>query len=326
MKLIKTLCFTVSVSMLIACNQQVEDSVKTVYKNQPHNPRSKNTFLVTEKYGALTVKEGVFSGESKIRPWSAWWYPINETTLFRNSDSQSTLEKLDYYSKMLFEQYTQAARFEEQKLYRPNEVGWAGLCHAWAIASVLHPEPTVEKLLGGVRLSTGDQKALLLKSYEKATGIANIMYGERYTGSRGDDYDDIYPDQFHRLVQHHVIENKKPFLMDYDPRHPVWTVPAYKVKFIIEKNDETSALVSAWITFASPHVDVQFVGTKRIVKGYKYLLKGNWSNGVLTVKSGEWIEESKNDHPDYLISFPDSIERGSRNPEIKTEIVDSIVK
>ncbi len=115
--------------------------------------------------------------------------------------------------------------------------------------------------------------------------------------------------------------------MDYDPRFPVWTVPVYKVKFQVSKLDETSAKVTAWVTFASPHVETHdFVGTKRVVKGYKYILKGNWKNGVLNVTDGEWIEESKHDHPDYLISFPSSIQRGSLNDQIKPEIVDTILK
>ena len=266
--------------------------------------------------------------DESTTPWSTWWYPLNEKTLFKNPNGgPSTLEKYDYFANTKFGESVQAAKLEEQELYRPNEAGWAGLCHAWAIAAVLHPEPKSEKELGGVRWTVADQKALLLKTYGQAKGIADIMYGGRYTGSRGDDYDDIYPDQFHKLVQHHLVERQKPFLMDYDPKQAVWTVPAYRVKFITEKVDANTARVSAWVTFASPHVeDLNHVGTRRVVKNYKYLLKGKWRGQTLHVESGEWIEESKDDHPDYLISFPDSIGRGSRNPEVKTEIVDSILK
>lgn len=327
MKVLKALGLILGVYFLAACNQEVEDKVKTVYEQIPSGGRSDKTFLVTDKYGPLQVRVGEYLGEAATTPWSSWWYPLNDKTLFKNPNGgPSTLEKYDYYASVRFNEDTRAAQFEEQELYRPGEVNWAGLCHAWAIAAVLHPEPAVERSFGGVKWTVADQKALLLKSYERATGIAEIMYGGRYTGSRDDDYDDIYPDQFHKLAQNHLMENKRPFLMDYDARQPVWTVPVYKVRFFIEKRDEESALVSAWVTFASAQVkDLNFVGTKRVVKNYKYILKGKWSNGALNVKSGEWIEESSADHPDYLISFPDSIKRGSNNTEIKTSIVDSIV-
>ncbi len=308
-----------------ACNESVEERINTVYEEEG---RKRETFSATDKYGPLKVKVGEFVGESKVKPWSAWWYPLNERTLFyKTTGGSSPLEKYDYYSGRMFNVFSEAARYEEQELYRPNEVGWAGLCHAWAIASVLHPEPKEAKTIGGVKWSVGDQKALLLKTYEKAGGIAEIMIGDRFNGDRNDDYDDIYPDQFHKLVQNHLVENSTPFLMDYDPRFPVWTVPVYKVKFLIEKLNNTSAKVRAYITFASPHVnDHNYVGTKRVVKTYDYILTGQWANGTLNVTDGEWIEASKNDHPDYLIAFPSSIERGSLNKEINYEIVDSILK
>lgn len=326
MKIKKTLALLFAVVSFSACNGEVKEKLKKVYSEQVG--RDSETYKVTRKFGALKVKVGEYSGESKVTPWSAWWYPLNEKILFYNADgTASPLEKYDFYAGKLFGEASEAALFEEKNLYQSNEVAWAGLCHAWAIAAVLHPEPKETKYLSGVKFTVGDQKALLLKSYEISSGISDIMFGQRYNGDRNDDYDDIYPDQFHKLAYDHLVKNKKPFLMDYDPRFPVWTVPVYKVKFIITKNDDHSALVDTWITFASPHVDsVDFVGTKRVVKHYKYLLKGNWVGSELNVTDGSWIEESKDDHPDYLISFPDSIQRGSKNTELKTSIVDSILK
>ncbi|MCO4754671.1 MAG: hypothetical protein KC478_09310 [Bacteriovoracaceae bacterium] len=325
MKVKNVIGMGLAVFAFTACNEKVEQKLKTVYEQEQRN---KETFTATDKYGPLKVRVGEFVGESKIKPWSSWWYPLSEKTLFyKPRGGASPLEKYDYYAGKKFNSVFEAALVEERDLYRANEVGWAGLCHAWAIASVLHPEPNKTKTVNGVKFTVGDQKALLLKTYEKATGISDIMIGHRFNGDRKDDYDDIYPDQFHKLVQNHLVENQTPFLMDYDPRFPVWTVPVYKVKFQISKIDESSAKVAAWVTFASPHVDdMSFVGTKRVMKGYHYILKGSWSNGSLNVTDGEWIEESKHDHPDYLISFPNTIERGSFNDQIKPEIVDTILK
>lgn len=335
MKTFRVVSLSVAALALAACNKEVEEKLKTktVYEVKEvevevDEPRNPETFKVTEKYGTLAIREGKFSGKSKITPWSSWWYPLNEKVLFYSNDgSASTLEKYDFYAQKRFQEDGDAALFEERNIYQENEVAWAGLCHAWAIASVLHPEPTETKHIGGVKWSVGDQKALLLKSYDIANGISDIMYGERYNGERDNDYDDIYPDQFHKLVQDHLIKKQMPFLMDYDARYPVWTVPVYRVNFTIKKVDANSADVDAWLTFASPHVeDLNYVGTKRVVKNYQYTLTGKWENDVFKVDGGEWTGDSKTDHPDYLISYPSSIERGSRNIKIKSEIVDSILK
>lgn len=330
MKATKLIGAGIAALALAGCNSaEVEEKLKTVYREAPATAaRDSGTFKVTDKFGALKVREGEITGESKNTPWSAWWYPLNEKTLFyNNSGSASPLEKYDFFAQKTTGNLVESAVFEQRNIFQPNEVAWAGLCHAWAIASVLHPEPKETKHLGGVKWSVGDQKALLLKTYEAAQGISDIMFGERYNGDRNDDYDDIYPDQFHRLLQHHLVENQKPALMDYDARSPVWTVPIYKVKFIIEKSDAETARVSAWVTFASPHVDdLDFVGTKRVVKNYTYILKGEWRGSEFLAKGGEWTEDSKTDHPDYLMSFPDSLKRGSRNTELNVEIVDSILR
>lgn len=314
-------------SSFVSCgNDKVNTKYEKVYETSSY--REAQTYNVTDKFGALSVKTGKFQAKTAITPWSSWWYPLGDKTLFESQgQGAATLEKYDFYAAKSFDMDTQAAQFEEQELYRENEAGWAGLCHAWAIASVLHPEPSQEKMLGSVRWSVGDQKALLLKTYEKSIGISQIMYGKRYDGNRSDDYMDIYPDQFHRFVQYFIFEKGLPFLMDYDPRPPVWTVPVYQVSFNIERLDDMTVKVDAWITFASPHVQSRdFVGTKKISKHYAYELTGEWKGGAFQVSGGEWTQESLDDHPDYVIAYPDSIERGSNNTEITLEVVDSILR
>lgn len=280
----------------------------------------------TAEHGALTVREGQFSSESKIIPWSSWWFPANRRYLFDRSelDLLAPLQKYDLFAERAHEINAQSADYEEQNIFNPSEVAWAGLCHAWAVASVLHQEPATNYILKGINFTSGDQKALLLKSYENVSNLK--IYGQRFDGNRLDEYDDVYPDQFHRLVQVYLFEQKLPFLMDYDPSFSVWTVPVFLTKFSIKKDSESSALVTAWITMASPFVDSpEFIGTKRIVKTYEYRLIGDWVNGELKVTGGEWLNDSRFDHPDYLIGYPKEAKRGSLNTQLDSAIIDEII-
>ena len=306
--------------------QNSEDVI--VYRDRAASLSTPEGFRhVTEKFGELKVKEGDHTGQSKITPWSSWWFPTKDKFMFAHTDRSklAPLEKYDLYNERTSGQLTQAAIYEEKNIYDEREVNWAGLCHAWAVASVLHQEPRFIISRRDIDFSVADQKALLLKSYENVSGLE--IYGHRFDGGPNDVYEDVYPDQFHRLAQHYLFEKKLPFLMDYDPSFPVWTVPVYKIKFTITKTDESSAFVRAWVEFASPFVEnPNFVGTKKSVKMYEYNLYGTWVNGELIVNGSEWINASSYDHPDFLIGYPSNVKRGSLNKELKVEQIDEIIK
>lgn len=318
---------------LSGCNSNKDEQgsggggINNVVVNGSSSASRKEIFtMATNEYGALVVKEGEFSSQSKITPWSSWWFPSNRRYLFDRSseDLLAPLQKYDLFARKSHDIEANAAEFEETEIFNPSEVAWAGLCHAWAIASVLHTEPISNVVLKGINFTTGDQKALLLKSYENVSNLK--IYGQRFDGNRLDDYDDVYPDQFHKLVQVYLFDNKLPLLMDYDPSFSVWTVPVYITKFIIKKDSDTSAMVQAWVTMASPFVDSpEYIGTKRIVKSYEYRLNGSWSHGELTVTSSEWLNDSRYDHPDYLIGYPKDAKRSSLNTQLDANIVDEIL-
>lgn len=324
----KTQVFSLALLCLfVGCDSDEKEYVtkEVIVERDERQVRGDSYNVVTDKYGALTVEQGIANYKSSIIPWSSWWYPYNQRTLFSRDDGErSTLWKYDQFVEKRHDRFTEAQLVEEREVYDPNEVAWAGLCHAWSVASVLHAEPTNTTIKEGVHFEVSDQKALLLKSYEK---VANLeIFGERYNGNSNDEYADIYPDQFHRLVQTHLRDLKKPFIMDYDPSFPVWSVPVYEARFEIEKVDGTTALVTAWMTIASPFVSSpEFVGTKKVFKVYSYHLTGNWVGNTLNVTGGEWIGESRQDHPDYLIGYPDKAVRASMNREIDSSIVDEIV-
>lgn len=332
MKSLLILVVFTSMMSLSGCNsnkdtQNGDGAINRVVVNGSSSATRKEIFtMATNEHGTLVVKAGEFSSEAKIVPWSSWWFPSNRRYLFdrSNEDLLAPLQKYDLFARKVHDNESHAAEFEETEIFNPAEVPWAGLCHAWAVASVLHSEPISNMVLKGINFTTGDQKALLLKSYENVSNLK--IYGQRYDGNRLDDYDDVYPDQFHKIIQVYLFDQKLPFLMDYDPSFSVWTVPVYVTKFIIKKDSDSSATVQAWVTMASPFVDSpEYTGTKRVVKSYEYRLFGNWNNGELTVTGSEWINDSRYDHPDYLIGFPKDAKRLSLNTQLDPNIVDEIL-
>ncbi len=308
----------------MGCNNPKE---VTVYRDQIVDGKIANKDVqVTNEFGPLSVTEGEFTATSQITPWSSWWFPTKDKYMFESSVEKNLapLQKYDAYSEEIGEADPQSALYERMNIYDPSEVNWAGLCHAWAIASVLHYEPKANLFKKGMTFSVADQKALLLKSYESPTGLK--FYGKRNNGGFEDDFNDIYPDQFHKMAQVFLFQRKLPFLMDYDPRFPVWTVPVYNIKFKIAKLNETSVLVKTWLSTASPNVDnLNFVGTKKSVKFYEYKLYGHWSENVFNVTNSEWINDSVYDHPDYLIAYPENVKRQSLNQKLDVNRINEII-
>jgi hypothetical protein len=286
--------------------------------------RVENSYDVTDKYGSLTISTGEFTYDSGAKPWSSWWFPAIERYIFSSDEGRAPLEKYDEYVLLKHNQVVDSAYYEETELFNPMQASWAGLCHAWAVASVLHREPNRVIQKEGMLFSIADQKALLLKSYENVSNLE--IYGQRYDGVHDNDFQDIYPDQFHRVMQHYLRDANKPFIMDYDPSYPVWTVPVFLAKTNITELDSQTMSVTTWVTYASPFVDQNFVGTRQIVKTYTYNLYGSWNGDSFTVIDGEWTNSSVHDHPDYVIGFPSDAVRGSYNPEVNVRLIDEILK
>jgi hypothetical protein len=275
------------------------------------------------------VEEGDFTAQSDIMPWSSWWYPRFQKILFEDKgrNKLSTLSKYDKVAKKYGQRNPSARRYEEEKLYNERAVDWSGLCDAWALASIMEKEPTRDIRKKGVVFKVGDLKALLIKTY--ANTDLKGHFGQRNNGAWDDHYEDIYPDQFHRFFQVEMFDKKRPFIMDYDATIQVWNVPVYKVKTKITRDSRRNNVVNVktFVWYASPFVeDVNFVGIRPITKIYKYNLFGRWTRGGFRVNGGEWVEESRRDHPDFLIPKPEEVERGSYNDELEIDIVDKILE
>ena len=323
----KNIMIIAILSITFACksnnDQEVVERIIYIDSNKIHEKHQQ----VTKVFGTLSVQEGEFYAKSKIVPWSSWWFPTKDKYLFENNDPEqlAPLQKYDLYVERAYGEYPGAALFEEMEIYDPSEVNWAGLCHAWAVASVLHPEPKNKLIKRKITFSIADQKALLLKSYEEVSDLE--YFGDRYDGGYEDEFDDIYPEQFHRFAQVFLFDQKLPFLMDYDPSFPIWTVPIYEIKFKIEKIDQNTAHVKAWVTTASSFVeDPNFLGTKKSVKYYEYELFGYWVGANLVVTGSQWVNDAIYDHPDFLIAYPDKVKRASRNKKLDLGMINELIQ
>ena len=303
---------------------------------------------VSQDYGDLIIKEGTFRVDSHITPWSSSWFPARDRFLFaRRPDGEaSPLGKYDVYvMRETLERRHPGARQWMEDRYDPSVSSWFGLCDAWALASIMAPEPTNELTIGGSTFRVSDLKALLVLSYEGSQGLK--QYGQRFYGAYNFEMDghpprweDIAPDQFHLFMQKELFEKGLPFLMDYDPGVEVWTVPVYKAKteIVRSERDDRTVLVTTTVFYADSQTisDYDYVGTKTFHKIYEYELYGHWDysfNGrgdrvdFFKVESGSWINGSLKDHPDYLIPKPQGSEfkRSPLNPNLKTQHVDRLL-
>lgn len=273
------------------------------------------------------VEEGEITAEASRKPWSSWWYPIWETTMFEGEEGQlSPLEKYDAFSRKILNRPTIAASIERNDFYDPRAETWAGLCDAWAIASIMEPEPKSARQYGEIRFEVGDQKALLLKTYENISKLPLI--GDRFDGAWDDEYADVAPHLLHQVIADELVGRRRAFLIDQDAGPEVWNAPAFRVISQIERDAEDEELVHVrtWLYIASPHVDDHnFVGTIEETHEYTYDLEGTWEGDRFGVRSGVWTDRSRWDHPDYAIKLPAELKRGSFNKAIDVKTVDLIL-
>ena len=318
---------------ITACNSELPQAPEPqagdhgVVDSIPGPQRPSEFRSATDFYGPLYVTEGEFEAESKIKPWSSWWFPTKETVLFQSQSGRlSPLEKYDLFAQRVRNGVASAANYEREYLYDPDASTWEGLCNAWAAASLYEPEPTASRIMKGIEFSVGDQKAVLIKSYEEVEGLH--PFGQRYQGDRVSVFDDIYPDQFHRVVQAELIQNGRPFIMDKDPGVPVWNTPVWKAQGQITRDPSDANLlhVDLWLTGASPFVDTyDFVGTLSVAFEYTYDLYGQQQpDGTWEIEYGVWTGRSMDFHPDFVTVLPEKPKHASKNRNLDPDVVSAI--
>lgn len=312
---------------------------------------------VTSEYGFTIIKNKKFPFRSNLAvadivPWSSWWFPKRDSSFFDDSKAEgsedynklSILTKYDLIKQFNFDE-SSSARDYEQRSYNREALSWEGLCDAWAIASISFPEPKRSVTMSlkdqnrtKITFDVKDLKGLLLKTFEAVDDHGFKYYGQKFTGQEsGWIYPDIFPEQFHRLLEVQLFEKHKSFIMDTDQGTEMWNAPVFKANYVMSEipNDPNAILVRTWVYLADSIKtdDKSFVGTKEVIREYNYVLKGyRNAQDELVINLGYWVTgpsgtNSRHDHPDFLIVPPElnQIVRKSWNPEIDTEIVDKII-
>lgn len=332
-KILMRIVFGVSMTCsLIGCGN---GGIRAPIVDNPKQVHGKSTVMrppglesATRDYGPLKIREGEWSAESVTQPWSSWWYPTRETSLFEsNPPGQSPLEKYDRYVLKAHAWKSHAAEFEKQRLHDPNANPWEGRCNAWSAASLLVPEPKAPVSIEGITFGVGDLKALLVKSFEKVGGLK--QYGQRFNGDRLGVYDDVFPDQFHRVLYAEMFEKKRPLIIDKDPGVAVWNTPIWKVHSQLHRDSQEDGVmhVTSWVFGATPFVEhYDDVGTLSVVLEYTYNLYGQTdADGFFRVSGGEWTGSSLDDHPDFVTVLTENPLHSSENQEMDWALVQEII-
>jgi hypothetical protein len=215
---------------------------------------------------------------------------------------------------------------------------WEGRCGAWAIASVMEPEPVLPdagvQIPGtDIKFYTRDLKALIVKSYETVDNSAFHRFGQPYAGDPGDDYQDIYPDQFHRVLQAELFDHHRPIVMDDTAGVEVWNTPVWAAMTTLTRDGSDPHVMHVYTRAKgaqSVRVSPDYAGpSKDTTYQYTYDLYGfPQSDGSLLVKFGKWTGDSFQDHPDYVLTLPEKgtqVRHASANQQLDPGVIADIL-
>ncbi|ETP42533.1 hypothetical protein F442_10567 [Phytophthora nicotianae P10297] len=212
---------------------------------------------------------------------------------------------------------------------------WYGICHAWAPAALLEPEPNCAVDYNGVTFQPMDIKALISEVYD-GSSLATVFTGARFYGpDSGDSTDeygrysdssrrDIGPGFMHVALANIIGRFNASVVMDVTAGAEVWNQPIYSYKVLTQRemtpsdaanqyfqvptypfNNEAQRIMYVETTVSwmvETFEDGGLVSSGRASKyenskTYKYLLELDNDYNIL---GGEWVEDSQSDHPDFL--------------------------
>eukprot|EP00644_Phytophthora_capsici_P013162 jgi/Phyca11/560856/estExt2_Genewise1.C_PHYCAscaffold_50847 len=212
---------------------------------------------------------------------------------------------------------------------------WYGICHAWAPAALLEPEPRCAVKKNGVTFQPMDIKALLTQVYDDG-GVKTVFTGARFDGpdssASKDQYGryidgsrrDLGPGYMHVALANIVGRFNSSVVLDVAGGAEVWNQPVYSYQVISQRELTPTAAANE---FYGQHTYPFNGEAKRIMytettvtwmvetydngglvssgraskhmgrKTYTYLLELDNEYNIL---GGEWVGSSNDDHPDFL--------------------------
>lgn len=284
----------------------------------------------TDLYGPAVVREGKWISDTKFKPWSAYWMPYSDDYLYR--DPSSPLQKYDLYLNHTRGAVGLATETELKARSEAELSSWSGRSDAWALAALMEPEPRLKKPveLAGVVFSEQDLKALLILTYERVDHV--IQFGQQFRGDDESVHADIYPEQFHRVIQKMIFEEKRPLIMDREMGIEVKNVPIFQAEADVHKEPadpnvlHVKTVLDSTLPLSSPDSFIR--GNQRnVIYEYTYDLYGYpQRDGSFKVAYGVWTGDSIRHHPDYLWALPVRKDRKSKNEKIDVKVVEEIVR
>ena len=256
-------------------------------------------------------------------PWSGPWLPNTKTTLF-DSDL-SVLAKIDRVLNGLG--HLSHSRREERMLWDIlGKDSWEGHCHAWALASIVTEEPLEMIDIEGEQVSPGEQKALLVKAFDRTP---TKTFGHRYSGDYFSDgaYQDLRPEAFHQMIMSYLRDKKSAFIIDKFPGEEVWQHPIFRATIKMTEDifepDAVSVETNVWLAQPRENLDSRPTGiADQFVKTYYYRLFIDpipSEGGNHRVLGGDWVSQSLEDHPDFVV-VPSESKPVSSNADLNKHI------
>ena len=240
-------------------------------------------------------------GEIKPAPWSGDWWSRKKGFMVKGWPGHfpSAFQRYDAFVQARTGKNPGVWAWENDVRnthYNPKAEDWEGHCNGWSAAAILEPEPRETKIRNGIAFETSDQKSILSELY---MNTYYNFYGHRNWGKPGDDPDDIYPDEFHRLLLEYLGNKKSAMVCDTSYDRQVWNFPIYKFKssWYTSWSDDKKLKVRTTVYYSDDGVRPYFIGTKRFSTTYRYNLFLD-EHGNIT--SGEWTGSSKTNHPDFV--------------------------
>lgn len=294
------------------------DELNKLYKSLRANEQ---IIFVSEQENKNILKQEDFVEEfylpDDLQPTAGYWWPHVGRPLFK--DEWAPLSKYDNYVKAVAGFNPNTVAWESKN--HATNVEWAGHCNGWVSSSILYKYEDVDlyDARNNVTITSSDLQGLRsVNSY----CTSNAFYGRRYWGS-GNDPNDIYPEQFHRLLIYYLKGLNKPVAFDWKTYAPVDNNIISGYRFEFESQGANKYLVKADIR-AHRYSDGEYVHEREIAevytKTYWYYL---WADSDGRFLRGEWV--NPDDHPDFMWVPVSQAKCGRENPNLDERWIDHML-
>lgn len=253
------------------------------------------------------------------QPTAGYWWPHIGIPMAK--DQYAPMPKFDRYATAVTGYNPRTAEWE--RAYHSSNVDWAGHCNGWVSSSILEKYEDIGGVepQSGVEFSSSDVQGLRSASHYCTR---NNFYGQRY-GSTNQDVNDIYPDQFHRLLVYYIRDLQKPLAFDYRVRTSVDNHIISGYRFVMEQTATPNRYLVQAILRAHAYKMDDYVHSREIAHTYE---KTYWYymyfDGNGNPYGGEWVNPE--DHPDFVWSPVSQSRCGNENPRLDAELVERLVR